>query len=612
MSEGSSGFTRIMVDTRDIDGSLEKFSRERNIPLSEIDFEIQQVYTIVESIQSGDTVTYKLLDGDKVPTTVYTSGEVILRQFFQIIIKPFDKEDKNKLFFSLAADKEYMNVNISLKQNSVIVKDQNTKKYLLNEINKKLARSKILILLFDKDLSYALDILIQKLPQKVVLKNDIRFSVAKCPYYVPTVNDKINLYFQEKQESQEYDNQYDRGMFVSTEPGELLIEYIKPKKGISSINCRGEFIVAQEPTNLNEPKFRITEAIERKEDEDKTYFFALKPGRVVFEYDTLDILGKVEVQEINFRKTGSILISEDKDVALSVMEENPILDAIGPNMTVQSNEVHIKGSVGNDAKIIAKICSIDGTTHSTTYINAHEATINSLKGILDADTATINKLEGGIIRAETVILNSCSNGNVVARTVKIHDLGSLNTITASELIEIDTISGTDNKLIFEAAVTKADKEMLERYTNKVEELKQELDPLYAKFREAIRKVEDNKESSLKVKAVLDEDKKLGRTSLQSFVAKYSLFVKYVENARDIKAKMTKVETELKSAEGLLQNYHEKILRAKVTNNDIWRNFQTIIFKLGKKEYKFSPEKDKYIQTIGIHKISDTEYDIAGI
>ena len=317
--------------------------------------------------------------------------------------------------------------------------------------------------------------------------------------------------------------------------------------------------------------------------------------------------------EINFRKTGSIIIAEDKDVSVNVMEENPVLDAIGPNMTVQSKEVHIKGSVGNDARIIATTCSVDGTTHSTTYISAKEANINSLKGILDAELATVNKLEGGIITAETVTIGSCSNGSITAKTVKIKSLGSLNTIIASELIEIDEIVGTDNKLIFETAVTKADKELVERFTKEGKVLKDEIEELSEQFRRALKQVEDNKESSLKIKSILDEDKRIGRTSLNSFVAKYSLFVKYIESAKQIKAKLTKAQVEYKSIENLLDSVYCKILNSKVTNNGIWKNFQTILFRIGdKKEYKYSPEKDQYIPSIGLKKISETEYVVASL
>ena len=96
MSGDTSAFTRILVDTRDINGSLARFSKERSIPLEEIDFDLKQIYTVVESIQTGDTVTYKTLDGDKVPDSIFTSGEVVVKQYFQIIIRPVDKSDKNR------------------------------------------------------------------------------------------------------------------------------------------------------------------------------------------------------------------------------------------------------------------------------------------------------------------------------------------------------------------------------------------------------------------------------------------------------------------------------------------------------------------------------------
>lgn len=614
MTEESASFNRILVDTRDISGSIVRFSKERSIPLEEIDFDIKQIYTVVESIQTGDAITYKILDGDKVPEYVYTSGEVTLKQFYQILIRPVDKTERSKLIISLTADRNYMTVSAIIKQNSVITKTADIKTYLYNEINKKMAKSNLLIMLFEDEFVKNLSLFVEKLPEKITLKTDIRLIASKCNYYVPTIDDKISFFFLEKQDEQERDeNMYDRGFVMSAEGGELLVEYIKPKKGVSSVNCRGEFIEAPEPLVLNAPAFTTTPNIDVQESETKILYYSLKPGNVLLENNKLDIVGKVKLKEINFRKTGSIIISEDKDVSLDVTEENPVLDAIGPNMTVQSKEINIKGSVGNDARIIATSCIIEGTTHSTTYISATNAKIHSLKGILDAETAHVNKLEGGIITAENVVLDNCSNGNVTAKTIKIKNLGSLNTIVASELIDIDEISGTDNKLIFESAVTKADRDLLERFTREAKVLQTDLDDLNEQFKRAVKQIEDNKESSLKIKTILDDDKRLGRTSLSSFTAKYALFVKYVENAKMIKMKLTKVSVELKSVQNLLDSVYGKILHSKVTNNGVWRNFQTIIFRIGdKKEYKYMPDKDQYIPCIGLKKISETEYIVASL
>jgi len=615
MSTEVANFTKILVDTRDITGSIVRFSKEKSIPIEDIDFDIKQIYTVVESIQTGDAITYKILDGDRVPEAVYTSGEVILKQFFQIMIRPVDKTDKSKLLLAITADRNYMSISVVIKKGSVITKTPATQGYLYNEINKRLAKSGILIMLFEGDLKNTIELFTEKLLERTVIRNDIKIQVSKCPYYIPTIDDKINFLFLEKQEQPEQsESVYDRGFIISAEAGELLVEYTKPKKGISSINCRGEFIEAPEPIVVNEPKFITGQgSIERQEDQQRILFYATKPGNVSYENNKLEINDSVQLQQINFRKTGSVVIPEDKDVSLNVTEENPVIDAIGPNMTVQSNEVHIKGSVGNDAKIIANICTIAGTTHASTYINAKDATIHSLKGTLEAEKAVIERLEGGTIIAEFVELNNCSNGTVTAKAVKIRNLGSLNTITASELIEIDEISGTDNKLIFKSAITKADTELVEKLNGELKVYQEEVDGLYEIFKKAIKQIEDNKESSLKIKAVLDEDKKHGRISLNSFTAKYALFVKYVENAKEIKNRLFKAETNLKTVQHLLDNVYGKILNAKVVCSGGWKNFQTIIFKVSdKKEYRYSPEKDQFIPTIGLKKISETEYIIAGI
>jgi hypothetical protein len=609
-------FPKVLVDTKDINQTISSFAKEKKVPLENIDFEIKQVYTIVESILTGDSVTYKTLDGDRVPLSIYTSGEVLLRQYFQIIIKPYEENPKAKIAIALSADKNYIKISATLKKGTTFRKHDGLAKIIYDEINKKIARSKLIIHLFEEDLKEQIAALLDKAPELVTLRNDVKLIGAHCKYYAPSYDDKIHFLFLEKQElvsSGTTEDMYNRGFTMATSAGDILIEYSKPKQGSSCINCQGHFLEAPVPSNLNEPKFSITQSIVRQEDAEKIYFAAGRSGNIYFDGQKLDILGNVEVQEINFRKTGSIVISEDKDVALNVMEADPVIDAIGPNMTVQSNEVNVRGSVGNDAKIIANICTIDGTTHSTTHIVAKTAKIHSLKGILEAGHADVERIEGGNVHAETINIGTISNSFVLAKRIKIKSLGSQNTLTASELIEIDEISGTDNKLIFETAATKSDKEEAEKLSEKIEELTKLYETVLEQFKRSSRQIEDNKETALKIKLLIDDDKKKGRAPLESFVSKYNMFINYVNNAKEIKSKLIEVKNELTALHSSLNHIYEKIINAKVKNNTVWKNFQTIIFRLGdNKEYKYNPQKDTKQEIIGIQKIGEDEYVIGAV
>jgi len=615
MPEEVGSFTKVLVDTKDINQTLNFFAKEKNIPLEAIDFEIKQVYTIVESIQTGDSITYKTLDGDRVPQSVYTSGEVLIRQYFQIIIKPYEQDPRARLIIALSADKNYMKISAILKKGTAFKKYDGLAKAIYNEINKKLAKSKLIIHLFEEDLQEQIATLLSKAPEVVVLKNDVRLFAAFCKNYVPTLDDSIRFLFLEKHASAEAgspQDMYNRGFIMDAAAGDILIEYTKPKPGVSSISCQGQFIEALAPSNIHEPNFAITESIVRQEDDAKIYFVAAKPGNIYFDGQKLDITGNLQVQEINFRKTGSIVISEDKDVALNVTEANPVVDAIGPNMTVQSNEVNVKGSIGNDAKIIANICTIEGTTHSTSHITAKTAKIHSLRGILDAENAEIERLEGGSVHAQTVDIGTISNGIVVAKRIKIKNLGSQNVLTASELIEIDEITGTDNKLIFAIAATNSDKEEADRVSAKIQEVSAVYEEIFEQFRRATKKIEENKETALKIKTLIDQDKKSGRAPLESFTTKYNMFIEYVNNAKEIKSKLVEVKDELTALQASLNHIYEKILNARVVNYSAWKNFQTIIFRMGTMEYKYNPEKDSVQSSLGLQKVGEDEYVIGAV
>jgi hypothetical protein len=75
------------------------------------------------------------------------------------------------------------------------------------------------------------------------------------------------------------------------------------------------------------------------------------------------------------------------------------------------------------------------------------------KGYLEAKEVKIDRLEGGEIVADIVHIGYANSGKIRAKKIYITNLGSNCHITASSLIDISTILGSDNKFVFEPAAT---------------------------------------------------------------------------------------------------------------------------------------------------------------
>ena len=109
-------------------------------------------------------------------------------------------------------------------------------------------------------------------------------------------------------------------------------------------------------------------------------------------------------------------------------------------------EVRIKGDVYEESIIDANTFRIEGTTHAGSTQFAKYATIYSHKGTLRCHEAKITLLEEGEVHATKVSIDTAISGFIYAQDVQIKHLTGSVTVYASNTINIEHISGKDNKL----------------------------------------------------------------------------------------------------------------------------------------------------------------------
>jgi hypothetical protein len=84
------------------------------------------------------------------------------------------------------------------------------------------------------------------------------------------------------------------------------------------------------------------------------------------------------------------------------------------------------------------------STHKTSYINAEFADINTHKGVIEGGDIHIKQLKGGKVIANTISVDFMENGTIEANYIHVKRLGSKNSLTATDVIEIESVEGIKN------------------------------------------------------------------------------------------------------------------------------------------------------------------------
>ena len=353
----------IVVKTDNVSKELMNIASSNKVDLAALDFNILEMQTLVCKKSSSSNELFNEITLAELKEL--RNSDLLLNPDFEIKqsceIEVFTKKLRpayDELSFSIGVNATMCKVFLTLKQGSRVPFVETFSEDFLELVNKKKIRANILVGLFDE----MMDDVVSQLSARMTVDNGIKFDkkeiyiVAQGIEPEPTVDDAIILHFNEKKEHENIDkiDYSKRNYVISVVKDELLIEYIKPKKGSSGRNCRGEFLAAREPVALNEPTFKVSDKIAIIDTLQSIQYKAIDNGYIVFENDTYDIRDELDLNEISFKSTGSIETKFEADVSLKVTENDVFKDAVGMGMDVEVSEIEMDGTVGPNAKVFAK------------------------------------------------------------------------------------------------------------------------------------------------------------------------------------------------------------------------------------------------------------------
>ncbi len=623
-SENKSSSSKIrttVIKTQNVAKELLTLSQANNVSIESLDFNLLDVQTFTATNDGKKDVEFEEISNDE----LYELGDesALLNKSFELKqvyeIEVYSKEPKDDKFpnfnIAIGANATKCKIYLSIKSGSKIEYFKGFQDELAILINNKKLRAGILINIFDEVLSEV----VSNLSSKVKVEKNLEYHqnetilIAQSIEPTPTIDDEIIVHYDKKNDVGEHEkvDYSSRGFIQSVVKDELLLEYIKPKKGTSGRNCKGLFLEAPEPLETNIPEFNIDETIIQKDTQDSIEYIANENGYITFEDNTYAIKTDVDVESISFKSTGSISAGLDSNVSMSVKEEDASKDAVGAGMEVEVTEIDIDGNMGPNSKLNALRATIGGQTHKSSVIRSEKLNINVHKGTAYGKNIHITRLEHGIIDGDIIDIGQAMGGDIRGKEVYIEICGSYVKATSSKIIEIKKLQGSENVFTIDSLLKKSSQKGLEKNENKISELEITTKNIKKEINKYTIMIEDNRPAFKELKKRLLHYKKNGVQMPSSFVDKYKQFLKMQAHLKTIKNEYAVKQDKLILLTTKTASFQDNIFNARIINRDRWVGYNKLVFKLVDPpiEVVYEPPEGSPNQIFGLVEDEDGHYSI---
>lgn len=613
-----------VVKTQNVAKELVEIAKKNGVNPNSLDFDILEVktYTRVnkEKIESdweemGVSELHELDDA-----TAILNKNFQIKQVYEIEIYTKNENDIFKNFHAaIGANATKCKVYLSVKEGSEVAAVPKFEEEFLRYINKSKIRAGILVGMFDEmvfDLISRASAL-AKVGGMIKYDKNQTILIAEAYEPTPTINDAFLKHYEKESAVAGEHEKIDyskRGFIHSVLEGDTLLEYIKPRKGKPGRNCRGEYMEPTEPLVKYAPDFSVDETIEVIDNKENILYRAKRSGYISLEAGKYQIKSDMDIGEISFRTTGSVLTGLGSDVSLSVKENDSQKDAIGAGMEVQVSEIDIKGNVGPNSKVYANRATVEGQTHKTSHITANDLTINIHKGFASGESIKITRLEHGVVEGKKVEISQAMGGTIRAKDIEIEHCTSYVKATASRLIEIKKLQGSENIFTIDPLLQKEKNEDFGDKKHEIHELQTSVDEIKKEIDKYKKMIKDNADSFNEIKKRLLHFKQNGIKMPTAFVTKYKQYIKAQEYLDGIineyKAKNDKL-TLLTSATA---SFQDNIFDARIINRDKWVGHNELIFKLIEPpiELSYKPYEGSMDKIFAVVKLDDGMFEIRAV
>lgn len=581
-------FTPVTKASTSVKEDLRFAASDRKISPSEVDFDLLSYETYYKKLTDKEwhAVPNGNIFAQFTQEELYSS-EFLLSQEYQIKIRPSTPIGHLDLRCSLAMNKTKGIITAVIDPESIIPLKKGVQEWIKTEINKKKLRLGYLIGTEDEVLDKEILRLLSTIQKNGPITEAYRMPIATFFPAIEVINDLVVLSYKAGDEDQE-EASYIKGV----QPGDLLLEYVVPKKGRNGRGLDGVPIIIPDPTIKYAGAIKVDDkTISSTQDEDRIRYFALVSGFIRRLKGTFVVSQELYLEAVN-AKTGSIIPGSDKEISLTVEQKNAGEDAVGAGLRIDIQTVDISGTIGENVNIKACDLSVDAQTHKKCTIKVTGvANIKLHRGDLKAKEAIIDVLEGGLIEADIVRVNKMLGGEIVAREVHIGTLFAHSKIIALESIEIQVIEGEGHKLSIDPLSVPAyharKSELLAQIEEKVKLLQSQRKELGMK---QIVFKEKNAQAKRAQQRMVDA-KKSGFDPLEIDIITVRQYRAEGDRLQAFTAKIAEEESQLYVIRDLLQKLDESDMRGSIKHHGVYQGHSRVSFvdPITRQEYTAFPK-----------------------
>jgi len=561
-------FEEKTVVCENVNNELLKVSKEYNIPLSKLDFDILKVKTYIkleEDYVEADEETLALLNSEK----FLLNENMEIKQVYEIKIKKYKPKNGFEILGKVELNKYLTHAKFHLSHKSDL-KNYNEVEFY-KEMNKKKLKNSLIINIMDEQLKKD----IKNLTKKLItgeLKEDYEIELCKGIDPVLSVEGKIIYHYKRKKKSVK------KELIYPVKYNDVLIEIIKPKEGRIGRNCKGKVILVSQPKEFKIPEIIYDEqTIDKKEDENKILYIAKKDGFITIEDKKYIIKDRLEIKQINI-KTGNVQDGDEAKVKLDVKESDALKEAIGDDMIVETKELIVRGNVGNKAKIKSVTLKIEGQTHKNSLIESVSAKINKHKGKLKAKNILINSLEGGEVTGKKIKIKNAIGGVVIGHDIEIENLLSHTKIYALNKIVIKNLKGEENLLAISPKKVLGGED-IDGLLQRVKEIEQNINILKREIKKKKEIIEKNRFAYEELKNIYIANRQQNKKTNPAVLMKLKEHKLLHENYQKLKEKLKNNQKDKEELLEIIDNIQNAIYNAKIISLSPWKAYNRIEFDI---------------------------------
>jgi hypothetical protein len=417
-------FVEELTNVEDVKESLNNLAVVQNVDINSIDFSIIDTkFKLFYSDGRNETLNsyeFKMRVDEHLSSTKVTQ----IKELYDVEF--FYSEDgflKNQ-YFSLFVSKQKTKCAIKVLHEPKFVVDM--QEYLL----KLLAYNGVLTL-------YGVDEAVKNMKDKEINIDD-KILISKSLLPQPPKDEHLEFKFDPNKDEED---------FTEIEKGDEILRIYRGVEGKAGRDLYGNVINVRKPNALNDELTFNEESVVKLKNKKYDTLYAKVKGFISYEDNYLDVSNRMVMKGTNQQKAGELGTDIQNEVAIEIIQESDADDSVNAGIKIKTHAIDTAGSIGKNVDITTESANIDGHTHISSRINAKEATIATLRGNLESESATINEIINATVKVTLLKAQIALGSKIDMKQGEIKDVRNNNTIHISKELEVEKISGNSNRFV---------------------------------------------------------------------------------------------------------------------------------------------------------------------